>query len=519
MGQSTFFGDARSSALTGGTRLAPSDRNADSPQRLDRRFVLFSVLAALLLSWPLLVFGRPFYIGDSAAYYKGGHAAVSFALDKVDAPKIAAQPGQGAGSAEPEKAAKEATGVRSVTYSIAAYLLSAPNAKLVLLVLMQALAAGAVSVAALGAFGGLPVRRTTTAMVILAGTSTLATTCMFAVPDIFAGLLVGSMVLLTAAQARLSRAVKLLCVAIAAFAVTAHSSHIPLAGGMTMLGLGWLAIARHYKQPLPRWTWAWVIAPMVLGGLTNVAVNRVAFGEASLTAKRYPFVLARSVNNGPGRWYLEAHCHELQYTICKLYPNGLPKGGALEFLWGKDGVVERATPAQMDRIRAEEADVVLAAARAYPGYEVRKLAYNIVMQLVTFRPNTYLHDLVKDDAGELQLTTVPQADPSIRRILGILAAISAAVGAVWLCWVFSRKSSFRPLVALVFLGILGNAVTCVVFSAKAPRYQARVLWLIPLFALALGGARKGDDDLVLTGADPTKDELMVVADQHVTVPK
>ena len=416
MGQSTFFGDARSSGLTGGTRLAPSDRNADSPQRLDRRFVLFSVLAALLLSWPLLVFGRPFYIGDSAAYYKGGHAAVSFALDKVDAPKIAttgAQPG-GAGSAEPENAAKEASGVRSVTYSIAAYLLSAPNAKLVLLVLMQALAAGAVSVAALGAFGGLPVRRTTTAMVILAGTSTLATTCMFAVPDIFAGLLVGSMVLLTAAQARLSRAVKLLCVAIAAFAVTAHSSHIPLAGGMTMLGLGWLAIARHYKQPLPRWTWAWVIAPMVLGGLTNVAINRVAFGEASLTAKRYPFVLARSVNNGPGRWYLEAHCHELQYTICKLYPNGLPKGGALEFLWGKDGVVERATPAQMDRIRAEEADVVLAAARAYPGYEVRKLAYNIVVQLVTFRPNTYLHDLVKDDTGALQLTTVPQADPRIR---------------------------------------------------------------------------------------------------------
>ena len=498
MGQSTFFGDVRSSELTGGTRPASSDRNADSPQRLDRRFVLFSVLAAILLSWPLLVFGRPFYIGDSAAYYKGGHAAVSFALDKFDAPKMVAQPAQGGGSAEPEKAAKEATGVRSVTYSIAAYLLSAPNAKLVLLVLMQALAAGAVSVAALGAFGGLPARRTTIAMVILAGTSTLATTCMFAVPDIFAGLLVGSMVLLTAAQARLSRAVKLLCVAIAAFSVTAHSSHIPLAGGMTLLGLGWLAIARYYNHPLPRWTWVWIVAPLALGGLTNVSVNRVAFGEASLTAKRYPFVLARSINNGPGRWYLEAHCHELQYTICKLYPNGLPEGGALEFLWGKDGVVERATPAQMDRIRDEEADVVLAAARAYPGYEVRKLAYNIVAQLVTFRPNTYLHGLVKDETGALQLTSVPQADPWLRLFLGTLAAISAAIGAAWLGWVFARKSSFRPLVALVFLGILGNAVTCVVFSAKAPRYQARVLWLIPLFALALHGARKGDGDLVLT---------------------
>jgi hypothetical protein len=43
----------------------------------------------------------------------------------------------------------------------------------------------------------------------------------------------------------------------------------------------------------------------------------------------------------------------------------------------------------------------------------------------------------------------------------------------------------------MFLGLLGNVVTCVVLSAVAPRYQARVVWLIPLFALALHGATVG----------------------------
>jgi hypothetical protein len=465
----------------------------EQPLRLDRRFLLFTLLAALLLSWPLLVFGRPAYIQDSAAYYKGGRAAVSFALGKLDRSEAAtrgAQPGQEAAlpTAPAEETAKDVSGVRSITYSVAAYLLSAPGVTLVLLTIAQALATGALMVAALGAFGGLPAGRTTAALIVLAGTTTAAPVAFFAVPDIFAGLLIGSMVLLTTVASRLSSGVRLLCAGIATFAVTAHASHIPLAGGLTILGLGWIAVSRHYKRPLPQWTWAWVVAPLVLGGLTILALNRVAFGETSLAAKRYPFVLARSINNGPGRWYLEEHCPELHYTICTLYPDGLPKGGALEFLWGKNGVVERATPAQMDRIRAEEADIVLAAAREYAGFEARKLTFNVARQLVRFRPYPFLNHLVLDHTGTPQLPPAPQGNEKLLAIIGVLTAISAAIGTLCLGWIFLRKRPLRPVIALMFLGIIGNAATCVLLAAVAHRYQARVIWLVPLFALALLGS-------------------------------
>src|ERR671913_2205748 len=347
----------------------------EQPLRLDRRFLLFTLLATLLLSWPLLVFGRPAYIQDSAAYYKGGRAAVSFALGKLDRSEAAtkdAQPAQDAGwpTHPAEETAKDVSGVRSITYSVAAYLLSAPRVTLVLLTIVQALATGALMVAALGAFGGLPADRTTAALIVLAGTTTAAPVAFLAVPDIFAGLLIGSMVLLTTVASRLSSGVRLLCAGIATFAVTAHASHIPLAGGLTILGLGWIAISRFSRRPVPRWTWAWVVAPLLIGGLTALSINRIAFGETSLTSKRYPFALARSINDGPGRWYLEKHCPELRYAICDLYPHGLPRGGALEFLWGKNGVVQRATPTQLDRIREEEPEIVLAAAREYSGHEV-----------------------------------------------------------------------------------------------------------------------------------------------------
>ena len=465
----------------------------EQPLRLDRRFLLFTLLATLLLSWPLLVFGRPAYIQDSAAYYKGGRAAVSFALGKLDRSEAAtkdAQPAQDAGlpTQPAEETAKDVSGVRSITYSVAAYLLSAPGVTLVLLTIGQALATGALMVAALGAFGGLPAGRTTAALIVLAGTTTAAPVAFFAIPDIFAGLLIGSMVLLTTVASRLSPGVRLLCAGIATFAVTAHASHIPLAGGLTILGLGWIAVSRHYKRPLPQWTWAWVVAPLVIGGLTILALNRVAFGETSLAAKRYPFVLARSINNGPGRWYLEEHCPELHYTICTLYPDGLPKGGALEFLWGKNGVVERATPAQMDRIRAEEADIVLAAAGEYAGYEARKLTFNIARQLVRFRPYPFLSRLSLDHTGTPQLAPAPQGNERPLFIIGVLTAISAAIGTLCLGWIFLRKRPLRPVIALMFLGIIGNAATCVLLAAVAHRYQARVIWLVPLFALALLGS-------------------------------
>jgi hypothetical protein len=461
--------------------------------RLDRRFLLFSLLAALLFSWPLLVFGRPAYIQDSAAYYKGGRAAVSYVLAKFDGPESAAT---GAGPRQesvspappPEQSAREATGARSITYSVAAYLLAVPPGTLVLLAIAQALAAGMITVATLGAFGGLPARRTTAALVLLAGATTVAPVSFLVIPDIFAGLLIAAMVLLTVVPSRLSRGVRLLCVGIAAFAVTAHASHIPLAVGLTMLGVGWLAIRRYHNSPLPHWSWAWVVAPLLVGGLTTLAVNRVGFGETSLAAKRYPFVLARSVNNGPGRWYLEKNCHRLNYTICTLYPNGLPKGGALEFLWGDDGVVKRATPEQMDRIRAEEADVVLAAAREHPGYEIRRLALNFVRQLRAFRPFPFMGRFVLDESGTPQVVRSPDADGASLRAIWILSAISTVIGLIWLGRAFFKERTFRPVIALLFLGILGNAATCVLFAAVAPRYQARVVWLIPMFALAVRGS-------------------------------
>ena len=39
------------------------------------------LLAGLLFTWALILFGGPIYMADSVAYYKGGNAAVEFATN------------------------------------------------------------------------------------------------------------------------------------------------------------------------------------------------------------------------------------------------------------------------------------------------------------------------------------------------------------------------------------------------------------------------------------------------------
>jgi hypothetical protein len=56
----------------------------------------------------------------------------------------------------------------------------------------------------------------------------------------------------------------------------------------------------------------------------------------------------------------------------------------------------------------------------------------------------------------------------------------------WAVWRFDRLDARgRATLLLVISGLVINALICVVFSGIAGRYQARVIWLLPLFILSL----------------------------------
>jgi hypothetical protein len=477
-------------------------RSSDTPflhsVAFGRPLLIATLIGTLLFLWPLLAYGRPADFQDSASYYKGGRAAVSFVVDKIHAAPSApagtiainAAAGGAASAGMSPRQPEQVRGARSIAYSIAAYVLGAPHAQMWLLVMAQALAAAFVCSVVLLLFGA-DLRGASWKMAALAiATPAAFVTCVI-VPDIFAGLVICVIMLFATAYGSLSRGVRIVCVLIASGGIAFHASHKPLALGLTVIATAWMLVALRGKAPIPRQQWAVLFAPLLLGVGLSVALNFAAFGGASLTGKRYPLTLARSVAEGPGKWYLEKNCGQLKYAICEVYPHGVP-GTIGSFLWGPNGVKERATPQQMDRIRAEEADVVLAATRAYPFEELERLGGNFARQLVLFRPGVGLDARIVLDEAQNPVLVPAQYDRTWVDLVGTLSNVGL-IGAMGFLFFRSRTIRIlRPMIGLVLCGILLNDAICVYFSGVTDRYEARVIWLISLLALAvlaLGGKR------------------------------
>ena len=161
---------------------------------LDRRLSLTTLIGCLLFLWPLLVYGRPGDFQDSAAYYKGGHMAVGFALEKLHLqdpkPEAATPPAATSSAAGPVvQDPQQVRGARSVAYSVAAYVLGAPRPQMWLLVAAQALATAFMCAVTLLLFGdGL--RGTSAKLAALAVLTPVAFVACVIVPDVFAGLVI-----------------------------------------------------------------------------------------------------------------------------------------------------------------------------------------------------------------------------------------------------------------------------------------------------------------------------------------
>ena len=464
---------------------------------LDGTLARRTLVLALLLLWPLILFGRPSYISDSASYLKGGKVAVEFVASKLspsspEVPTSSAGPSAAKASNSPGAPGfrEAATGARSVNYSVAAYLLRWPGIDMTALALVQILCAAFIGAVTLGVLGVVTWGRFLAVGAILAFATPLALSCAFVVPDVFSGFVIATLILMALFLDRLSVGARLVTGGITAFAVTAHPSIPPLALGMAILGLVIMLVSRRFGLVRPRWGWAWMIVPPALGLIANTAIGYVAFGEVSVAAKRFPTALTRSVVDGPARWYLEKHCATEHYAVCEVFGTQIPST-INDFLFYKWGLNGRATPEQMDRIRAEEAEIVMKAALEYPGYEAYNLSRNILRQL-------FRYDLGKSRFKEelaLDANGVPELVLSNRQAQPVMVAVAMLNNIVLiLCIAWAVLNWKRPdnrerfTVFLVIAGLVGNATIVVAFSSLASRYQARVIWVLPLFLLGMAAA-------------------------------
>jgi hypothetical protein len=328
----------------------------------------------------------------------------------------------------------------------------------------------------------------------LAFVTPLAVFTCLAMPDIFAGIALLS-ILIIMWDRKGGTAAKTVATTSLGASVAFHTSHVPLAIGTSML-----AVALHryiYPRAIARTSRVGLLLGMaVLAGVgATLITNWVGFGEPSLTSKRFPLTLARSMEDGPARWYLEQECKRPVFAICEVYGTTFP-ATVTTFLWGPTGVTTRATPAQLDRIRAEEEKIVLAAARRYPNEQATNLLANFVRQIASFSTADahFSWSLMQVPEG-LYFQPREDAHPYLSMVVDRAAVISALAALLYVIVRFGRCSrEEKATCVLVIFGLLLNAGICSVFSGVADRYQARVIWLLPFVALLLWHRKRAHSD-------------------------
>src|SRR5258707_5986913 len=180
-------------------------------------------------------------------------------------------------------------------------------------------------------------------------------------PDILGPLLYLSFYLIVFFGEILARAERVALMLLAWWAITSHVTHLIIAIALCLMLVAVLVLQR---EPARRWLRAAASLATVIAAaaFAQFALNAYLFGNPSLNGERPPFLMARVIADGPGRWYLEQHCGEVKLALCEHVHNLADNPD--DFLWGADGIWSSADEATQKRLGQEEMPFVLATLRA-----------------------------------------------------------------------------------------------------------------------------------------------------------
>ncbi len=310
-------------------------------------------------------------------------------------------------------------------------------------------------------------------------------------PDVLGPALYLSIYLLVFAPESLSRAERLIVVVIAWWSVASHVTHLMLAAGMCVLLALPLLLRRQWTHK--RLRAIGVVAMIVFAAAAvQMALHWYLYGQPSLNGKRPPFLMARVIADGPGKWYLQQRCGDLHLAVCA-HVHELPDN-VDDFLWGVHGIWLSSSLEQQERLRGEEMGIVLSTLRAYPREELIISADHFWEQLHTFGlsdydPNPWILQMIDTvlPGARARYLQSRQAQETLHEeffasVQDWTLMASLVVIAIWAILVRQWSRRVIGLTVVIVFVVIANAAVTGILAKVEDRYQARVIWLVPLLA-------------------------------------
>lgn len=335
-----------------------------------------------------------------------------------------------------------------------------------------------------------------------------------AMPDILAGVLVLVVAALMAGWASLSWWDRALLFSIATFAMLSHTSHLLL--GLTLP----VALLLLPLRNAAMWR------GMAMVGLSCITAVGLAQVQTALQTRNgdnilltRPHLVAHLVDHGPAVAYLQRVCPEAGFMMCD-HVDDIPMEWR-DFLFGgitpETRFLADAAPEKQKGISAEQFALTWAVMTDDPVAVMDFAAKAWLRQLIMFDPAGMLvpAETVKRSEGELpkwfspypEWTKTHVRNLSVVKVDWLLPTLHASTLISTLLalgvfgWAMRRSNdlSAQPGIVLVcaalLLGVVLNAAICGILASPYDRFQARIIWLIPLAGLALIAAQAASQPL------------------------
>jgi hypothetical protein len=349
-------------------------------------------------------------------------------------------------------------------------------------------------------------------IVMLAGLTSLSFYVGMIMPDVFAGLALFALGLLTLGFDRLSMLSRIGLVVVVAGAGSTHAT-IPIVCAVGLLCVFATLLFMRTKVVKIRWDIAiWAAVSVALPGLLSALYLEASSIILGAAPQSPPYFMARVLADGTGRAYLRQACYPLpRYSLCAFQNRKFRDD--YEFLWDGDpavGVFSVSDYETRKRLKAEEFSFVRGTILHYPLWQARVSADHWYRQLVSFGLSEF--QTAKRSWDVMALKTLITGQEALYtssvayrghfpfNFFAWLQVICVAISIAFLAYRFTgadvrkalkckcvRGFNEDQLLVAARIGLLGalfaNAGICGIFAGVNDRYQARVIWLVPALAM------------------------------------
>lgn|GEM_PF-1435512 len=472
--------------------------------------VLASIAATgLLLLWPALLNGGPFFMSDTVSYIRGAASAFYRALDVKSAwtgqyfrlfGDTVSRPAIGA----PASAANVPVTLsgRSVYYGALLFLCDFAGSLWTAVAVQSLLGATTVVLTAKNIAGlmGEDLGWNGLAVGALAALATpLGYFTGYLMPDVFGGFALLAGVNLLFNEAGQSRLVRYYWVALLAYALAVHNSNPPILAVTVLAGL---VYAWRHEIRLRTSELITIAGCVCLAGLAQLAFSHAVRTFTGAPPIQPPFLAARLIADGPGYSYLERHCSSERYVYCRTLEAGRLSSDIL--LWDENPSrsLFRGLSPQEQRLSAfQQRRFVLSVVKEDPRWVFTTAAENGLRQLVDFQLAEFNYgDIARQRfneavpptlLGQLTATRAFHETMPVRTMeiaVSLATFLSLMLLAIVLGWGRARITNLhviRGYCLAIIAGVAANAIICGVISGPNGRYQMRVVWILPVVAASV----------------------------------